>query len=259
MVKTVVNRLAFMNDTISSMTKTEQKKSVYVEVSRELVNLWLNIISAFRNSAATGLEETTWADITAQYTKVLGQLEEATSRITRVLSLALNKLHLDDFQRVQALLREEASDPAAADQPNFPIPPMTPGPPHDRFYGRSDELKRLRELLKPRKEEKRLLSVAIYGLGGVGKSQIALSLAHTFADDYDAIFWIHAETLTSLDQSFERAVNWVGIGNPNQEAKSHIIFLDWLKRTGKSSRTPQTHLICTEITRQVLVINLRQC
>jgi class 3 adenylate cyclase len=59
------------------------------------------------------------------------------------------------------------------------------------FTGRNDLLAELRRRL--RAGEATLVVQALYGLGGVGKTQLALEYAHRFAVDYDLVWWIDAE------------------------------------------------------------------
>jgi len=59
------------------------------------------------------------------------------------------------------------------------------------FTGRGDLLNQLRGRL--RAGEGTLVVQALYGLGGVGKSQLAMEFAHRFAADYDIVWWIDAE------------------------------------------------------------------
>src|SRR3712207_5786351 len=66
------------------------------------------------------------------------------------------------------------------------VPPRNP-----RFTGRDGMLIELRRRLHA--GEGTLVVQALYGLGGVGKTQLAIEYAHRFAADYDLIWWIDAE------------------------------------------------------------------
>ncbi|WP_448612201.1 FxSxx-COOH system tetratricopeptide repeat protein [Geodermatophilus sp. URMC 60] len=66
------------------------------------------------------------------------------------------------------------------------VPPRNP-----RFTGRDGMLTALRRRL--RTGEGTLTVQALYGLGGVGKTQLAIEYAHRFAADYDLAWWIDAE------------------------------------------------------------------
>jgi hypothetical protein len=83
---------------------------------------------------------------------------------------------------------------APSDRPRFAgafpavwrVPPRNP-----RFTGRDGMLAELRRRL--RTDEPTLVVQALYGLGGVGKTQLATEYAHRFAADYDVVWWIDAE------------------------------------------------------------------
>ncbi len=84
--------------------------------------------------------------------------------------------------------------PAPADKPGFAgaLPAVWKVPPRNpRFTGRDGMLIELRRRL--RAGEGTLVVQALYGLGGVGKTQLALEYAHRFAADYDLVWWIDAE------------------------------------------------------------------
>src|SRR5687767_5080489 len=66
------------------------------------------------------------------------------------------------------------------------VPPRNP-----RFTGRDGMLTELRRRL--RAGEATLVVQALYGLGGVGKTQLVIEYAHRFAADYDLVWWIDAE------------------------------------------------------------------
>lgn len=74
-----------------------------------------------------------------------------------------------------------------------------PQPDYVNFVGRQDELEKLRNLLNPRD---RIWTIVIDGIGGIGKSALALEVAHRYLNEYDfvpeeerfqSIVWISAK------------------------------------------------------------------
>lgn len=110
---------------------------------------------------------------------------------------------MDRTQRINLLLMQhQAADVAAAfsryksgqgsvlSQPVFFVPqPLSP-----HFTGREETL----ALLRKRLQEKRM--VALWGLGGLGKTQTAVAYAHRHRADHSAVLWIGGDAPTSFEQ-----------------------------------------------------------
>jgi tetratricopeptide (TPR) repeat protein len=73
---------------------------------------------------------------------------------------------------------------------------------NQQFVGRDSLLNRLRSALFT---EHQPAKFAIYGLGGIGKTQIALELAYRAKETYHncSVFWVPATSVESLQQAFE--------------------------------------------------------
>ncbi|KAL4982503.1 hypothetical protein BDW68DRAFT_192097 [Aspergillus falconensis] len=70
-----------------------------------------------------------------------------------------------------------------------------------RFVGRKREIARLHEALT---QDNGRLKIAIYGLGGIGKTQIALETAYQVreADPSRSIFWVACTTHENVEQGY---------------------------------------------------------
>jgi hypothetical protein len=66
----------------------------------------------------------------------------------------------------------------------------------DEFVGRETELEQLRTYLAPR--PKRQNVVALWGLGGMGKTQLSIHYTKRFGDTYSAVFWLSAQDESAL-------------------------------------------------------------
>jgi MinD-like ATPase involved in chromosome partitioning or flagellar assembly len=68
------------------------------------------------------------------------------------------------------------------------------------FTGRDQDLRDLRDELRERREAL-VLPLSIQGLGGVGKTQLALEYVHRFKADYDIVWWMNCGQPQYVDAS----------------------------------------------------------
>jgi transcriptional regulator with XRE-family HTH domain len=67
---------------------------------------------------------------------------------------------------------------------------------------------------------------ALYGMGGVGKTQLAAEYAHRFGESYDLAWWIDAEQNALIgDQVFElgTALGWIAAGSGHEAVRTAVL------------------------------------
>ena len=153
------------------------------------------------------------------------------SKSTRELS------DLDQIQRllkmsglsIQSDVKEQARLPCVV-FPSFRIP---------RFFDRTEIFVQIDQFLEKQTTEKSFRSLALWGLGGVGKSSVALRYAETkFHDgELDALFWVRSEKEVTIRQSFTDIALRLKLpdANPADHGENKILVLNWLQHTSKFS------------------------
>lgn len=106
---------------------------------------------------------------------------------------------------------------------------------NERFYGRETAIQAVREALDPRPGKTTPRSLALHGMGGVGKTQIALQYANSRRDSFDAILWISADNTIRMAQSFLEIARRLGLFPENEEAQDAVAAMlrvkSWLADT----------------------------
>jgi hypothetical protein len=97
-----------------------------------------------------------------------------------------------------------------AEKPRFPVPLHNLPPPNPDFVGREDILARLHEFLN-QGQGPAVLTQAITGLGGIGKTQTALAYCYRHLGTYRLVWWLRAETSAVLAADFTTLAEPLGL------------------------------------------------
>jgi tetratricopeptide (TPR) repeat protein len=131
----------------------------------------------------------------------------------QVLELA-RVLSLDDRETRQLL---EASLVALSPYWSVPLPR------NPYFTGREVILETLHTQLGVEQAVALTQSSALSGLGGIGKTQIALEYAYRYALEYRAVFWIEAETEETVASSLLRIAEMLQLSERQQTDQQRIM------------------------------------
>ncbi|WP_084010609.1 FxSxx-COOH system tetratricopeptide repeat protein [Pseudofrankia sp. DC12] len=103
------------------------------------------------------------------------------------------------------------------------------------FTGREEELAALRERLVG-SGSAAVLPVALHGLGGVGKTQLAVEYCYRFGAEYELVWWVPAEEPASALAALSRLAERVGIGAAGSAEESVRALVASLASGGAFSR-----------------------
>lgn len=111
--------------------------------------------------------------------------------------------------------------------PAAPIVWMLPYPRNLFFLGREDVLAYLRHYLHGGQMMALSQPQAINGLGGVGKTQVALEYAYRYAQDYQAVFWMRADSRDALVAGFREMASALNL--PERDEREQAITVAAVK------------------------------
>ncbi|MGI5379525.1 FxSxx-COOH system tetratricopeptide repeat protein [Streptomyces sp. CA-251387] len=136
-------------------------------------------------------------------------------------------------------LPAELPDDALATEARFPdtVPKFwNVSPRNPSFTGRSALLERLRDGLGSGAPGRAPATYALYGLGGVGKTQLALEYVHRFAADYDLVWWIPSGQNELVVSALADLARRLGLRAGDDTGRAAQEVCDHLRRSGATLR-----------------------
>ncbi len=122
-------------------------------------------------------------------------------------------------KRIESFLHEH--------YPTRPLDSITyiPYPRNDYFTGRKDQLEQLAKTLKH--DISAIITQAISGFGGVGKTQIALEYAYAHQNNYNSIIWLRADTEQTITADLEQIMQKLNLPSAKLE-QNRASLIRWL-------------------------------
>jgi hypothetical protein len=129
---------------------------------------------------------------------------------------------------------------------NIPCFVITPHAQNPRFVGREEILEDIRAALAPsdaKRQEQR--AFVLTGLGGMGKTQIAVEFVFKYRDLFPVTLWAHADSQARLAESFCLFATQLGLGDNLTAAKAkqdvHQCLANLSEYLSPMLRRPSTH------------------
>ncbi|KAI0100515.1 kinesin light chain [Nemania sp. FL0031] len=161
-------------------------------------------------------ERMTWAD--RRKTTVP---EDKAYSILGIFEIHMALIYGEGEESALKRLREEINRAQKGSQyEEFSVPFSLYGVPEiDHFVAREQELIEMHKTLRSDGSRR---TVVLHGLGGMGKTQLAIEYTKRHKDNYSAIFWLNIKDENSLKQSFIRISQQIKRQHPSVSHVSRV-------------------------------------
>jgi hypothetical protein len=202
-----------------------------------LVDLVLAAAKAIKYFRKHDISLSSWNHVNKEFSQ---SLQDFAARIEHLRKLVeahkLTEMSLKQDEMVQSLSKynlQSNIQREAAGLPYYQLPFAR----NPAFFGRTSLLGEVHRVLETSSAGRSLRSVALWGTGGIGKSQIALEYANTqIQANCQLVLWIPAQTETDISRALVHAANQVrppGYEEKFSAERIRFLMWNWLQTTGE--------------------------
>lgn len=210
-------------------------EAALIDVYTEVICFYARCIHFFRAHPHVLLRRDAWKDFRDDFSRTIRRIRGLSSTVETAAESARMKREKAKYDEVLDLMETFKGTKVKEDEVahHYHLPSdLSP-----RFWGREDALKAIQQALNPEEKPHVLKTFALYGIGGVGKTQIALQYANQNRDRYRAILWVAADNVIGMGQSFRDLAKSLGLIHSNEEMQdtvgSTLKVKNWLTDTRK--------------------------
>ncbi len=131
----------------------------------------------------------------------------------------------DVTELISRIVREHPSESDSPTRPgDLPIGSFVSFPRNTYFTGRSEELEKLVESLLNQSRINTVRTQIISGMGGVGKTQLAVELAYKFGWKFIGVHWLNLEKPETLDNEIAACGEKMGLRHWPEKLSEQVAF-----------------------------------
>ncbi|RDW75661.1 hypothetical protein BP5796_06482 [Coleophoma crateriformis] len=233
MLYQIRNELALFKRFSAGLNDDEEMRHAQSDMFSAMINFWSKAVGYLRKRSANVFSELL-PQLDGDFKAAIIEMESSVERIHKIASFANRATEFELTSRNLDLLHiSHLQESSSSNFPCYIIPFSNP-----YFYGRDKEMKAMAHHLDPPLEPYELRSYIVHGLGGVGKTALALAFAHRsrMSGLYDSIFWVKAKSHADLQNSFADIAASLKLSDSSQAItsdSSKLLVKNWLYTTRK--------------------------
>ncbi|UKZ53095.1 hypothetical protein TrVGV298_006883 [Trichoderma virens] len=193
-------------------------------------------IKHFRKNDGRTIGLASWDNINNQFSKNLQNFSSRIEHLRRLVEARqITEMSLKQEGVLQSLRTHNLEPKEAASLPYWQLPFGR----NPSFFGRADLLDEIRNALVTSADEPQSVrSVALWGIGGIGKSQVALEYANKqIQEECQLVLWIPSQTAMDMSRALVHAAGQVrppGYEENMSAERIRFLMWNWLQTTDTS-------------------------
>ncbi|KAI1106051.1 hypothetical protein F4804DRAFT_69707 [Jackrogersella minutella] len=215
---------------------SRQLETALIDVCTEVICFYARTIHLFRAHPHALLRRKAWESHH-------NDLSRTTMRIKRISSVVdseadLARMSLDDHKYKEVIKLMDNLTTGRNDDDKQTKYRHIPFLQNSRFSGRSELLSKIHGALDPGQTPSSTKSIALFGMGGVGKTQLALQYAYQAVETFGVVLWVAADNLITISQSFRAIAQGLQLYQNTDEIQDSAAAIwkvkNWLSNTSMS-------------------------
>ena len=215
-------------------------ENALIDLYSEVICFYARLIRHYKENPHLPMQHAGWQTFEKDFTITVRRVKHLSTVVEKEADVAKMRIERDKYDEVLDMLKSlgDRKTQKGVLQHCYHIPMSISA----RFRGREAELDLIRKALNPEEAPTQLKSFALYGMGGVGKTQLAMRYTLSSKEHFDTILWIPADTRLSIDQGFRDAAISLGLSQESSDGASELSATarvkDWLldRNHGKTFR-----------------------